>query len=160
MDIVEVRRRFDAYASGSSSGPDLRSAVSEGVHSEPEMAPAYTALTTAFFRGADADTQLRDSILADIASIFGAPLTPLPPAEPEQLSIENPTVVTGDEKPPAAAIDWARTDGPARGTRERLVETQLPYRNRHGHRIELGFSRTIERTRRHARGGVHVARPL
>jgi serine/threonine protein kinase len=80
MDIAEVRKRFEAYAAGTSSGRELRMAVSDGLQTEPQMAPAYNALVSAYFRDVTTDPKLRDAILADIARVSAdsSPGAPIP----------------------------------------------------------------------------------
>jgi serine/threonine protein kinase len=104
MDIGEVRQRFDAHAAGAVAAADLRKAVLEAVAGEPHLAPAYVALTTAYFRHPASDQALRDAILRDIERLCGAQRDSSGAgSDGASLAIENPTVIPRRLDPPGSA---------------------------------------------------------
>lgn len=87
MDIVTVRRRFEAYSSGTASGAELRMAVVDAVRADRRLAKSCTALVGRCFESDDADQELRASILADITSLTIAPPAANAAAAPAVTSI-------------------------------------------------------------------------
>lgn len=94
MNIIELRKRFEAYASGISSGMELRLAIADVLRADLQLADACTDLATHYFRGAAADHALRDTILADIAGL---------------VALKEPTGLLRSSGPEASPIDTLTT---------------------------------------------------
>jgi tRNA A-37 threonylcarbamoyl transferase component Bud32 len=94
LDIGDVRQRFDAHAAGAVTAAQLRQAVLEAVSAEPQLAAAYVALTTAYFRNPASDQTLREAILRDIERVSGAYRdSSRGQADRAPLAIESPTLI-------------------------------------------------------------------
>ena len=105
MDIL--KKRFEAYAAGTSSGAELRAAVADALRADPESAATCMNLAAQYFRGAAADQGLRDSILADIAALLAMhdPTAVLPPAKMAAPPIDSLTMLRSPRRSvPAAAV--------------------------------------------------------
>jgi tRNA A-37 threonylcarbamoyl transferase component Bud32 len=94
LDIGDVRQRFDAHAAGAVSAGELKQAVLDAVSAEPQLAAAYVALTTAYFRNPASDQALREAILRDIERVSGAYQdSSRAKSEMAPLAIESPTLI-------------------------------------------------------------------
>jgi serine/threonine protein kinase len=100
MDIEELKKRFEAYAAGTSSGAELRAAVADALRADPESAATCMNLAAQYFRGAAADQGLRDSILADIAALLAMhdPTAVLSPAKMAAPSIDSLTMLRSSRR--------------------------------------------------------------
>src|SRR5271166_3758562 len=119
MNIIELRKRFEAYASGISSGMELRLAVADLLRADLQLADACTDLATHYFRGATADHALRDTILADIAGLVALqrPIGVLKSTGPEAPPIDTLTMLRAPHRGvPAAGAAAATPRGLATGT--------------------------------------------
>jgi serine/threonine protein kinase len=118
MNIIELRKRFEAYASGNSSGMELRLAVADVVRADPQLADACSDLVTHYFRGAAADLGLRDTILAEIAGRASRhPNAALRSSKPEAPPIDTLTMLRAPHRGESAAGAEAATPrSPTTGT--------------------------------------------
>jgi serine/threonine protein kinase len=117
MDIVELKKRFEAYAAGASSGAGLRAAVADTLRADPESAATCMNLAAQYFRGAAADQGLRDAILADIAALLAMhdPTAVLGPAEVGAPPIDSLTLLRSSRRSVPAAGGAAGAAATPRG---------------------------------------------
>src|SRR5579863_2274209 len=125
MDIVTVRRQFEAFAAGGASEQDLRQALTDAVTADPHLAPAYVALTNSYLRGSVDEQRLRDVLLTEIEQNASRRDSAAQAAEKSAVSPAD-FEVTGT---PANASNWAdrqsaaTTLNPGRSARARVPST-------------------------------------
>jgi hypothetical protein len=71
MGISEMQRHFTAYGSGQLPEFELRSFIRSALAQEPQLSPAFMALTDAYRRANLIDAKLQSTIAADIAEVTG-----------------------------------------------------------------------------------------
>jgi hypothetical protein len=71
MGITEMQRHFTAYGSGQLPEFELRSFIRSALAQEPQLSPAFMALTDAYRRANLIDAKLQSTIAADIAEVTG-----------------------------------------------------------------------------------------
>ena len=125
MDIVTVRRQFEAFATGGASEQDLRQALTDAVTADPHLAPASVALTISYLRGSVDEQRLRDVLLTEIEQNASRRDSAAQAAEKSAVSPAD-FEVTGT---PANASNWAdrqsaaTTLNPGRSARARVPST-------------------------------------
>jgi serine/threonine protein kinase len=74
MGISEMQRHFSAYGSGQLPEFELRSFIRSALTEDPQLSPAFIALTDAYRRANLIDAKLQSTINADIVEITGPSL--------------------------------------------------------------------------------------
>jgi serine/threonine protein kinase len=87
MGLAEMQRHLTAYGSGHLPEYELRSLIRSALAQEPQLSPAFMALTDAYRRANLIDAKLQSTINADIAEVTGPNLgltmvRPPPPNTP------------------------------------------------------------------------------
>jgi serine/threonine protein kinase len=74
MGISEMQRHFSAYGSGQLPEFELRTFIRDALTEDPQLSPAFIALTDAYRRANLIDAKLQSTINADIVEITGPSL--------------------------------------------------------------------------------------
>jgi serine/threonine protein kinase len=137
MDISEVQRHFTAYGSGELAEGALRDSIREALSEDPDLSPAFVALTDAYRRANLIDADLQSAIIADITEVTGpkpaltmvrhAPPTPFAASRPggsdsREPARTQPTSRSRAENGGAAPASTGSGRGSAWDTDERLAE--------------------------------------